>query len=71
MFLKIQSAETFLLNQRTARALQSTVLTGERLQALAIAYQIRGVTSDQEDCSTAHIYATYMQDPQSLSKACS
>lgn len=27
--------------------------------------------SDQEDCSTAHIYATYMQDLQSLSKACS
>lgn len=71
MSLKIQSAETLPVNQRTDRALQSTVLTGERLQGLAVVAQIRGVTSDQEECSTSHLYATYMQDLQIFSKACS
>lgn len=71
MSLKIQSAETLPVNQRTARALQSTVLTGERLQGLAVVAQIRGVTSDQDECSTSHLYATYMQDLQIFSKACS
>lgn len=71
MSLKIQSAEALPVNQRTARALQSTVLTGERLQGLAVVAQIRGVMSDQEECSTSHLYATYMQDLQIFSKACS
>lgn len=66
MSLKTQSAGTFLVNQRTVKALQSTIPTTERLPGLAVvAY--RGVTSDHDNWSTGHIYAAYTQDLQSLS----
>lgn len=62
MSSKIQSAGTFLVNQRTVKALQSFILTGERLQGLAIVAQIRGVTSDHKDCSIGHIYMIYTEN---------